>query len=91
MLTVTSNIPTRRVGFLATVSEGTLANNPGTPPQDANKACAFGLGPKTISFKVWCMGWHMVVVNSCVRIEPAWLGIQFSCPSPLSSQLLFEA
>lgn len=51
MLTVTSNIPSRRVGFLATVSEGTLANNPGTPPQDANKACAFGLGPKTISFK----------------------------------------
>lgn len=59
VLTVTSNI-SMRVGFLASVSEGTLANNPGSPPQSANKACAFGMGPRTLSFKV-CVLAHGLV------------------------------
>jgi hypothetical protein len=41
-----------RVGYLLLVTEGTVANPPGSAPQGANKACGIGLGGKSVVFKV---------------------------------------
>lgn len=50
-ITVKSNL-SPAMGYIVLVTEGTVANLPGTPPQGANKQCAVGRGGSSVSFKV---------------------------------------